>query len=121
MTTKEMLEQEIKLSTKYTKENFGQQVGDGYPEMVREVAQSQEAVMQLILSLTLGMLSGKEISKSMGEHAKKDEMHKIVLENSVCFQGQLSMLYWGINIGRKLQQEEDRMIKNLEGDAHGAN
>jgi hypothetical protein len=51
-TYAKMLEEEIAASEKFTKENFGLRLGDGYPEMARELAASKRASMKLVANIT---------------------------------------------------------------------
>ena len=111
-----MLEKEIETSERFTRENFGLQLGDEYPEMVREVVKSEKLSMKLILGLMMGSFSGKGIGESM-EKCKEDEklnLAPVIIKNLPAFDMPLSLLYWGIQIGRQLERQQAETLKGLE-------
>jgi hypothetical protein len=113
---KTMLEKQMETSEQFTKENFGLQLGDGYPEMVREIVKSDKISMRLILGLTMGVILVKGIRESL-EKAKEGEkmnLTPVIIKNLSAFDTPLSMLYWGIQIGRQLERQQAEALKGLE-------
>ena len=104
----QLLESEMDASAHFTKENFGLQVGDGFPELVREVVKSEKLSARLMVGLVLGSLSGRDLAESMKSEVaggQKPDMSKVILKNISAFDTPLAMLYWGIQIGRKMERE----------------
>lgn len=102
-----MVEAEMMASKKFTEENFGLKVGDGFPELVREIAKSDKLTISLFMNVVLGALMGKD----MAEDAKVPEGQKpdfgaVILKHLTIFEGPLSLLYWGIEVGRKMEAAE---------------
>jgi hypothetical protein len=60
-----MLEEEMRTSDQFTKENFGLQIGDGYPDLVREIVKSDNLTGRLLIGLITSSLSGRELALSM--------------------------------------------------------
>ena len=116
MTYLKMLDEEITASDKFTRENFGLQVGDGFPEMVREVLKSEKLSMRLLLGLLTTGLSGKEIAESMREmpSGQKPDFGNVILNNLTAFEAPLALLYWGIQIGRKMESESAAALNSLD-------
>ena len=111
-----MLEKQMETSEQFTKENFGLQLGDEYPEMVREVVKRDKLGMKLILGLLMGSFLGKGIGESL-EKAKEGEkmnLAPVIIKNLPAFDTPLSMLYWGIQIGRQLERQQAEALKGLE-------
>lgn len=88
--------------------------GDGFPEMVREVVGSEKVSTQLLLGLLMGRLSGKEVADSMKQSHDKSGVSSAILENVTAFETPLMMLYWGIQVGRRLQSAESAALGRLE-------
>ena len=111
-----MLEKEMETSERFTKENFGLQLGDEYPDMVREVAKSEKLGMKLILGLLMGSFSGKGIGESLEKSKEGEKMNlaPVIIKNLSAFDISLSLLYWGIQIGRQLEKEQAETLKGLE-------
>lgn len=112
---KTMLEAEIQASENFRKQNFGLLVGDGFREITQEILNSQKVTGLLFVSLMMGALGGKEIADAMKKQQDqlKPDLGQIVKDNLNIFQTPLEMLYWGIQIGRKLQQEETQALRDL--------
>jgi hypothetical protein len=111
-----MLEDEMKASEEFTKENFGLQVGDGFPELVRETTKSDKVAMKLILGLMMGSLSGKEFAESLKPKidGAKPDWGAAIVKNFTAFDTPFSFLYWGIQIGRKMERESATALKALD-------
>lgn len=116
MTYTELLESEMESSERFTKENFGLQVGDGFPEMVREVLKSDKVAMKLIFGMILQNLSGKGIADSFKDlpEGTKPDFGQVVLKNVGAFDTPLALLYWGIQVGRKMERESAKQLNSLE-------
>lgn len=109
-----MLEEEMRTSDQFTKENFGLQIGDGYPDLVREIVKSDNLTGRLLIGLITSSLSGRELALSMKEGMTENrlDISSVILQNIGDMP--LSMLYWGIQIGRKLEQESAKSLAELE-------
>jgi hypothetical protein len=116
MTYLKLLEEQIDASDKFTRENFGLQVGDDFPEMVREVVKCEKLSMRLLLSMVTTSLSGKGIAQSLADMpgGKMPDFGEVVLKNHTVFETQLAMLYWGIQIGRKMEHESAAALNSLD-------
>ena len=116
MDYKQLLEAEMEASDRFTKENFGLQVGDGFPELVREVAKSEKVNMRLIVGLLMGGLSGKEFTESLKPKpdGDKPDFSAAILKNFSAFDTPLAFLYWGIQIGRKMERESAAALNALD-------
>ena len=117
----EMLEAEIKASNEFSKTNFGMMIGDGFPELVREIAKSDDIVAQLMSSLMMSTLSSKSLVESVkaasvqaGNETLMRAIGASLPKHIETFRGPLEMLYWGIQIGRKLQQEEAKSLNEVK-------
>ncbi len=113
----QFLESEMDASDHFTKENFGLQVGDGFPELVREVVKSEKLAARLMIGLVLASMSGSKLAESMKAevpYGQKLDMSKVILENISAFDTSLAMLYWGIQIGRKMERESVEALKGMD-------
>lgn len=105
---KDLLESEIAASEEFSKLNFGLKVGDGFPEMVREIAKSEKLSMQLIIGiLMVGVGGGKGVADSMASipDGQKPNFEETILRNLSTFEIPLSLFYWGIQVGQKMERE----------------
>lgn len=116
-----MLDEEIEVSDRFTKDNFGLKVGDGFPELVREIAKSDKATTRLIVGLVLGALNSKELSESMGKiesvAGQKLDLSEVILKNFHAFEIPLALFYWGMQVGRKVERQEAEMLGAIEKDS----
>jgi len=102
----QLLEDEIHSSKQFTQQNFGLKVGDGFPEMVREIVGSKEVSAQLLVNLMMVGLCGKDVADSLKRtDGRSSELAVAGLENSLGFETPLSMFYWGVQVGRKMEKE----------------
>ncbi len=108
----ERLQEQMKDSAEFSRRNFGLKVGDGFPELVQEIAGDSRTSGYLMATLAISLIMvpklGDGIDKSAG-----NPFTKAILDNLGCFEGTLSMLYWGIQIGRQLEREEVEALKRL--------
>jgi hypothetical protein len=105
----EMLESEIVASEQFTRQSFGLKVGDGFPELVKEVANSEKVVLRLLMGIMTAALRGHEAAKTFAIAKKADgkpDYYSAVLSHADTYEIPLAMLYWGIEVGRKLEREE---------------
>ena len=109
-----MLEEEINNSKKFTAENFGLKIGDGFPEMVRDVAQSKAVSTKLITSLMLLALHGNDVIRCLPESPSDGDLGQVILKTMPAFETSLAMLYWGVQIGRRLERESMKVLTNLD-------
>ena len=111
-TTTQLLEAEIAASKEFTQQNFGLKVGDGFPELVKELCQSKNVPIKLALGALLTALSSGRLADAMAKVSKDGDTGFVVLENLTTFELPLSMLYWGIQIGRKQQAEQATQLES---------
>lgn len=115
MHIKEMLETEIESSERFTQDNFGLKVGDGFPELVREIAMSNKVAMKMVIGMIMtSMTIGKDITEDFPKE-KDGSWAPVILKHLSIFEQPLSLLYWGIQIGRRLQKEESESLNKMEG------
>ena len=69
-----------------------------------------------MIGLITSSLSGRELALSMKKGMAENHLDigSVILQNINIFDMPLSMLYWGIQIGRKLEQESARSLSELE-------
>lgn len=109
---KDMLKEEIHKSSEFQRNNFGLQMGDGYPDMVRELTHSSSVQALLIIGLQYAVSGAPRFL--LTEHSgDPDVLQQQLLDNLPAFSGPLQMFYWGMQIGRRLQQEEDAVMKKM--------
>lgn len=128
-TYAKMLEEEIAASEKFTKENFGLRLGDGYPEMARELAASKRASMKLVANITRIILNLDEVGASIAALPSPDygrdggdqtpDLSLVILDNQGAFEPMLSMFYWGIQVGRRMEREQAAALKAMDGEQRG--
>jgi hypothetical protein len=114
----ELLEREMSASEEFTKSNFGLKVGDDFPELAREICRGGKLPLRLIIGVVMGALMGKSLAEEMAalprDQRAKLDMGPIVLRNIELFELPLSLLYWGIQIGRKTEREEVGAMQRME-------
>jgi hypothetical protein len=118
---KAMLDEEIVASGEFTKRNFGLQVGDGYPEIVREIIKSNRVTGHLMVMLLGAALGGRGVSEDLAklraQGGENLDMSRTILDNIEVFTTPLEFFYWGIQIGRKLERQESALLRGLEQDS----
>jgi hypothetical protein len=118
---KAMLDEEIVASGEFTKRNFGLQVGDGYPEIVREIVKSNRVTGHLMVMLLGAALGGRGVSEDLSrlraQGGENLDMSRTILDNIEVFTAPLEFFYWGMQVGRKLERQEAAMLQNMEGEA----
>ena len=118
-----MLDEEIVASGDFTRQNFGLQVGDGYPEIVREVVKSSRVSGHLMVMLLASALCGKDVAESLAQmkdankSEHEDRMAKTILDHFEVFNTPLEFFYWGMQVGRKLERQESAMLRDMEKDS----
>lgn len=114
-TIAEMLKEEVKRSTDYSKVNFGAQGGDDFPEVARSIM--NEAAGTLIANFAVDMVKQSlpgSLERLMDMMKKDMPGHLIVTENRAMFHTYLLMTYWGIQIGRRLEREQAEVLRSME-------
>lgn len=111
-TYAERLQEQMRASNEFTKKNFGLKIGDGFPELVRELAKDTNTSGYLIAHLALTALTTPKIAENI-DKSSDNPFSQAILENIVCFEAPLAMLYWGIQIGRQLEREEVEALKRM--------
>jgi hypothetical protein len=112
-----MLVEEMKSSSKYKEENFGQPVGSGWFELIKEVMAESKVTNLLAASYMISIITSPEASEL--EEWKNLEPKKFVeklIKRPGVFEHPLMFLYWGIQIGKKLAEIEslERMAEHGE-------
>lgn len=106
MKIAEMLTEQMSSSEKFTQDNFGLKVGDTYPELVRECVASDKVQRFLFAHFLMSQLVAiKVLDKidpgNLAAFASSPEI----------FDLPMAMLYWGIEIGRRLEREQAAALK----------
>jgi len=112
---KEMLEAKQEASEQFTEDNFGLKVGDGFRELVLEFAASEKLAPMLVMNLAFGALLGKEVISDIPKE-KGASWAPAIIKHLAVFEQPLSLLYWGIQVGRKLEREEQEALKRMGGE-----
>lgn len=116
MELAKMLEEEMERSTQFTRDNFGLKVGDTFPDVVRSVAASENIGMKLMINVVMGAMMGKSMTEDMptapGPSGKLD-FSPLILKYLNAFELPISLLYWGIQIGRRMEREESEVLDKL--------
>lgn len=102
-----MLAVEMAKSDKFTSENFGLKVGDTYPEMVRELIEEKKVQVLLMKHYLTQQLMGKQILDKVtpGDFFSLAKVPEI-------FDLPMSMLFWGVEIGRQLEREQAAALQS---------
>jgi hypothetical protein len=114
MTTyTKMLEAEMTASQKFTAANFGLQMGDGYPELVREMLKSDAVTSRLLVTVITNSMVTKPFveavkARGVGRPLDSELVAQLMLQHMDLFGPLLEMFYWGIQVGRKAQEEQVR-------------
>jgi hypothetical protein len=115
---KSMLEAEMKVSDEFSNRNFGLSVGDDFREIVEEALQSRKIAATLAVNTLVAALGAPKLGTWMQANAagqnEDDYVGKAILANFEAFKVPMEFLYWGIQVGRKLAQEETDALKKLE-------
>lgn len=107
----EMVVREMNRSETFTKENFGLQIGSGFPELARELISSKAIQKDLLKQYMHTVLSKVDVPK--------DGLGEWVRSNPSLYQNSFSYLYWGIQIGRELQKLEMDALNEIAHAAKG--
>ena len=111
---KEMIEAEMKESEEFSKRSFGMKVGDGFPEMVRELVSSEVVAAKLYIGILAANLLGREAVKALDIDSGKPQFEKAILDNLLTFEQPLSLFYWGVQVGRKMERESIAALRDIE-------
>lgn len=116
MKIKDVLEQEISKSSEFTANNFGTMYGKEFPLMVNDIVESKSICALLLLDVCISGMGCKKLADDLASLGEEDNK-KAILKNLQTFSGALSMLYWGIEIGKKIakQENEVKALENLWG------
>jgi hypothetical protein len=116
MTYLKMLEEEIAASDAFTQENFGLAIGDGFPEMVRELLKSDKLVDTLIISFITANMSHHKVAELLQEMKRVDgkvDYGRLIMRNLKAFETTLAMLYWGVQMGRRMEREAAQQLARM--------
>jgi len=110
----EMLKQEVKKTSEFRSKNYSTALGDDYPEVVNEVIDGAGDFLIAQMAIDLmrsSMVSPERMLKQMNDGLP---YQIIVKDNQKFFEIQLQMLYWGIQIGRRLEREQQEVLRKME-------
>lgn len=110
----QMIEETFLEMHKYGAEHFGVPNGPDYPDIAKALAESEKAMMSVLISAFLIGMSGKEMAASMpkeGDVPAGQRMKKTLeaVSKSTVFQPFAEMLYLGYLLGKRSHE-----IENLE-------
>lgn len=111
---KELLKEQIKMSNEFSQKNFGLLMGDGFPEMVKEMFHSTTACSVLLGGLVKTVLFFNPRKMAERPTDSPESQEAFMMDNIDVFRSQLDMFYWGIQIGRRLEREEAAAMKSIE-------
>jgi hypothetical protein len=103
-----ILEKELMASGEFDRKNPGLSTGDGFREMVEEAVKSTRVNAILMRNIVMFELEWPNIRSWVKANPCSGENYnaKSILANFDAFEGQMQFLYWGIQIGRKLERQE---------------
>jgi len=114
-----MLEDEIAKSEKYFITHGGEKIGDGFVEMTGEMLKSPHVVATLMLGQLFSTFAQRDLTELLKSDREKG-VNTGVFERLAAFpevtEGEFSFLYWGMEIGRKLESEERKALEGMEND-----
>lgn len=111
---RDMLDAEMETSKEFTRNNYGLAVGDGYRNMVEDIVQNKQLQAKVLVNMMMIGLTGKEVAESLKEDVGEHSLKNAIIKNHETFKGTFEMLYWGIQIGRKLEREEKSVLDGIE-------
>jgi len=117
---KDLLKAEIEKSNVYSKRNFGLITGDGFREMVEDLLKSKGFTMFLLTAYMTNIMGTSDLAEwaknsgKLGSEITIDGLRDMIRDNIDTFRPLLEMLYWGINIGRKLERDEQDTLRQME-------
>ena len=111
-----MLEQEMAASNEFTQNNFGLMLGDEFPEMCAELMKIDSLMSQMFMRTALGALSlrGAVDEVAALPEGEKPNWSLLSRKNIKAFELPLSLFYWGVKVGRRLEAEQNRALSDLE-------
>lgn len=107
---KELLKEEAGRSVQFQNQNFGLFIGDGYREMVEEMLESNSIANLLLIGVLNSLSALDDLRQSEEQPKDKHEAKQLFIKHLPMFKGQLDMLYWGIQVGRKLEREQSELL-----------
>lgn len=105
-----MLQEEMERSDRFSRENFGLQLGSDYPEMAQELLASDKLCAALITKFVLLMVRGSDDLTKVDPKSSPREMARKVPQT---YETPFAHLYWGIQIGRELQKRETAALATM--------
>lgn len=107
MTLAQRLVAQIQKSNEYSKKNFGAAVGEDFPPMCRELIQSKQVALTIIVDYLELMLSQGDVKDSMKDHNEmlKNGPFKFIEDQPVIYKHVMEFFYYGLQIGRELERE----------------
>ena len=108
-----MLEEQMNKSDDFTDHNFGLKLGSDYPELAREILESNRVA---------GVCLAKWVTSKFEELS---EAKKMLLESSTgpaafvrqmpgIYEHPLSFFYWGLQVGRELERREQSALAAVD-------
>jgi hypothetical protein len=110
MKIRELLVEQMETSREFTKKNFGLAVGSAYPELVRECLADEKIALELFTSWVKVILLKPD--SLFDEETMKSPSAMVNADPSLYDTG-MKFFYWGIQIGRALEQEETKVLDRL--------
>lgn len=118
-TIVEMLKSEMNASEEFSKENFGLKFGDGFRELAMELIEDNHILMYTVSKTLFGMMNFGAFKEFLQAHSESPlaptaMLRQAVRKNPCVVEDQISMLYFGIQIGRKLAAQEAAALQAME-------
>jgi hypothetical protein len=115
MTTAAMLEQQMKRSEVFSKQNFGLECGSDFPEVVRDCLSSVDVCVKLLMNYIMQVVGAKDLGESIQTLLPEaDSIKGTVNKEPILYKIPMEFFYWGIQIGRQLEKENAEALYSLE-------
>ena len=111
----QLLKAEINASNKFTQDNPGLRVGPDFPAIIADVLHSDSCAGMVIHAATKALATGGTgIALALSNYTgEPGTLKNVITSNMEILEPALSLLYWGIQIGMK-QQQQNASISELE-------
>jgi hypothetical protein len=117
MSLIELVKEEMKKSLDFPAKNFGLKVGEDWPSFVKEILECKEIQEQVAIGALMVTLSSVAFNNKLKEYGHppnpSDTFYDMVHDANI-YESPLSMLYWGIKVGKRLAEIE--MLNSLNNE-----
>lgn len=105
-TIADRLLEEIERSSEFTRRNYGLKLGSDFPEMSRELIGNRRTVEQLASLWLFEQVEQRNTLRRIAATGRSMDQATLIVDFPETVETLFSFLYWGIQIGRHLEQEQ---------------